>query len=167
MAVTLAGVIAAHLQSNDRDVPLTELWTTVVAAGLNRTIEQVYAGVQSMASTGKCGRGQTSRTYCRLENAQAPVAKPVREPSAPGRHRRASSVGPVYKSSDVLAGIEAILGPAGTRPDKEKMYTFLLLGDADHEYVLERAEMVLKTRPTFWCHWLIGPNVCVGFRYVN
>ena len=164
---TLAGVVAEVLAKNDRDVPLAELYAAVRIAGLDRTEAQVYAGVQSMASTGKCGRGQSPRTYCKLELAKAPVAKPVREPSAPGRYRRASSVGPVHKSEDVLKGIEAALGLPGVRPPKEKMYTFLLLGDADHEYVLERAEMVLKSRPGFWCHWMIGPNVCVGFRYVN
>lgn len=165
MSVTLAGVVASYLESHPGDVPLEDLVTAVNAAGLGRSLEQVYAGVQSMASTGKCGRGHGKRTYCRLSDTDPNrVVTVAREP---GAKRTAKASGIIYSNETVLTAITEVLGLPGTQAQYEKTFAVLLLGVDSPEFILERAEIVLKRKPTKWATWMQGKNVMIGFTVEN
>lgn len=157
--ITLAGTVAAYLESHPGEQALELLHLACIQAGVNVTLEQVYAGVQSMASTGKCGRGHGKRTYCRLVDAD-PARVVMR--SEPGAVRRVSRAA-FYSNDSILAFMTETLGEPIPRPPHDKLFAVLLLGEDSPEFIFERAGIVLKRPPTKWAHWKVGPNVVIGF----
>lgn len=160
--VSLAGTVADYLEAHPGDIPLEELHAAVRVAGLDVSLEQVYAGVQSMASTSKCGRGHGKRTYCRLADVD-PVAAAAKAAGVTPTRRAVAARGIVYPNDTILAYFTEHLGLPVSRPQYDKVYAVLLLGEDSPEYILERAEIVLKHAPTKWCQWKQGSNTMIGF----
>jgi hypothetical protein len=154
-----AQTIRDTIASAQGAVSLEELHAAVLRAGINKTIEQVYADTQSLASRGSIGRANAPRTYCRL--TEAPADRPVRVRSTePVAHR---PKGAFHPTEGVLAVIESELGPPVARPKDRPTYAVVLLGEWDGRYVLNRACTVLQRDPQAWCRWTLGPNTVVGF----
>ena len=159
MKVTLAGTVGAYLDANPGDHALETLLSVCQHAGLAVTEAQVYAGVQSMASTGKCGRGHGKRTYCRLIDTDPDrvVTPGVASP------RRVAKVSH-YPNELIFEALTEALGLPVTRPQYDKLFAVLLLGEDSPEFILERAEIVLKHPPTKWSQWKVGSNDIIGFH---
>lgn len=160
---TSAGVIKDYIAAlADGEVAtLDQLHAAVVAAGITKELAQIYADVQSLASRRAIGRGTESRTYCKFDG-EAPVRQPRAEGDAPAKPRKVKATGR-YTDAEVLAGLEAELGPAVLRSKTADAFCAVLLGEWSPAFLLERAETVLKTKPAAWFTFNQGENTAVGF----
>lgn len=166
--VTLAGVCRTMLEAADGPLTLAELTQACIAAGLEISEAQCYAGVQSMASTGKCDRGPNPRTWVKLgagRGAGQGRAASSDEDAAPRTRTRrgpASAHG-TYSTEQILRELEERLGPPIKKPDNQYFVGFVLLGEWNTEFILARAQVVLHEPAKVWCIDKCGPNVLVGF----
>lgn len=163
---TSAGVVKeviANLKPGEY-VGIAVLYAAVKAAGIDKLEVQVLADVQSLASRRVIGRGPEKQTYCQLEDG---VATSVRksEDGAPAepRARKLKAGGRAIPNQDVLDGLEQAIGPAVSRNKDEDGFCSVLLGEWDHQFLLDRAAMVLKTKPSRWFSFRVGENLAVGF----
>lgn len=159
--VSSAGVIKAVIEAlpEGEVVTLEQLVAAVREAGIDKDAAKIFADAASLASRRVIGRGPAPRTFCRLDAAEPrPEAKAAARPRQP---RRAAGV--FHPAEEVIAGIEAALGPAVERNEDEMAYVAVLLGDWDAAFLLSRAELVLGAKPSRWYRSTVGENVVVGF----
>lgn len=165
--VSVAGVCREVLEACGVQMTLAELHAACVAAGLDVLEAQVLAGVQSMASTGKCDRGTEPRTYIKLGAGRgAGEGRAEADPDAPPRVRVAKvtkSEQRTFPTDGVLAELEAVLGAPSPRPTDRLAHCFVLLGDWGCEDILVRTRSVLQQEPKNWFTYMQGPNTVVGF----
>lgn len=113
--------------------------------------EQVYAGVQSLASRKRVGRGTSPRTWTALGEVvveQKPKAK-----------KKQSGV----SNDDVIEFLTSQeLTELPEQPKAESAYMVVLDSEHTGEYILNRAEMVLKYKPTKWFRKNIGESLAIG-----
>jgi len=165
MKATVSGIC---LQVIDRmhpePAPLSELLTACRAAGLDVVEAQVYAGVQSLASTGKCGRGAEKRTYCRVDE-NVPREQVNREPRGPAteRTRRLKQGAANYPVVPILEGLEEWIGPQVPRPLNKSFYAILLDGTWDLNFIKNRVTQVCKGQPSAWCTYSQADLYVAGF----
>lgn len=166
--VTSAGVVQEAISKLDAGQVLTleQLYTMVLAAGIQKELGQVYADVQSLASRRKIGRGAEPRTYCKLEESADPT---TRAPKAEGdeapkqRRIKTGNGGRSYSNEEVTAFIEQELGPAVKRNDTESAFCAVMLQEWPGQFYLDRATMVLTAKPTRWFTFQVGENTALGF----
>lgn len=155
--VSSAGVIRDVISrlEDGTFVSLAELHAAVTNEGIDKLEAQVYADVQSLASRGVVSRGPTPRTYGKA------VAREGEKQNSVTRPRKLKSGS--YSNEEVIAFIEAKLGPAVERSTTELCFAFVLLGEASPSFIWERAAMVLKKEPTSYCVFNAGGQTAVGF----
>jgi hypothetical protein len=163
MKATVSGVCLKVIdQLHPQPVHLSVLLKACQQAGLDVVEAQVYAGVQSLASTGKCGRGAEKRTYCRVEEN---VEREAREPRGPAteRTRRVKQGLQYHPPAPILEGIEEWLGPRVPKPLNKSFWAVLLDGTWDLQFIRNRAMQVCKGTPSAWCTYSQGDLYVVGF----
>lgn len=162
--VTVSGVCLAALAAADRPLTIADLWLACEQAGLSVLQPQVYAGVQSLASTRKCLRGEVKGTFLAMRDGVGlsdTKVKPVSQVLEP-RRRVSGRSGNAIPNDVVLSDLESKLGPKMvTRPDRSA-HCFLLLGEHDADYILERFRAVYQREPEKWFTYYQAENVVVG-----
>lgn len=162
--ITLSSIVLKYLDSQNGDpATLQDLHKACTLAGLNVVPAQVYAGVQTLASTGKCSRGSEKQTWIKFTST--PPVKVKKTEKAIAEPKVRNSKGKVVHSTEtILADIENVLGPAIVRPTNQNMFAVALLGENDAQYILERAKMVMGREVKYWATWKSGDTTIVGFQ---
>ncbi len=160
--LSVAGVVRELLDSQPGvTFDLPTLYAACVAAGLEVTEVQVYAGVQVMASTGKAARGDVKRTW-RSVTVPKPtlqvVAKVVKRTrkvveqvnaSEPVK-RKVAKVINGQSDDEVLAKLTELLGPPSTKPATGLSLYFMLDGTQTAEYIISRSKDRLNKADLTW-----------------
>jgi hypothetical protein len=152
--------------SDGETVTLAQLHLAVLEAGIQKTVEQVYADVQSLASRGQVGRANANRTYCKVVD-QEPGRNDRRvhgDDTVAARTRAVRAKGGrQYSTEEVLQGLSEAIGDPVERSKTIDSYAFVLLGDYSPAFLLERAETVLGGVPSSYALGRSGPNTVVFF----
>lgn len=165
---TVSGVCKTALENSEVAMGLVELHQLCITAGLNVELAQVYAGLQSMASTGKCDRGTEKQTWIKLGAGRGAnnkiVSEDVTNETPIIRSRTKISSGRRYTNEEILAAVEAWLGPKHERSKTKLAHCFILLGDQGFEHIQERTRAVLQVQtPGTWFTTKQGAETILGF----
>ncbi len=152
--------------SQGQVVTLRQVWDYVTSQGIDKVEAQVYADASVLASNGYINRGNEKRTYVQVSPKNKPdkrskEIKDVEPPERLPKTRKTKTA--IHTNEEVSSALEAVLGKPINRPLDSRWAT-VLLGEWSAEYILQRAEQQIGSKPTAWFMFMVGENTAVGIQ---
>lgn len=170
---SLQGVILAWVDEQEGEVSEEAIVAYLRSQGFDADEKKINSSIQSLATNGKLDRGLAKAHYAKagtIDPEERAAAKALRSENAKKasvepreRKPRTPRESKVYTNEEVFTYLIEQLGEPVQLTKGLLGPSFVLLGDASGEYILERSKRAYNADPTAWTVFQVGENTAVMF----